>query len=52
MEFLDMGGYAAYVWTSFGVSLVVLLANVLYNRSQLNKMKLRAKKLAQTRRKA
>lgn len=28
--FLDMGGYAAYVWPSYGLTFVVLLANVLW----------------------
>jgi len=28
-EFLNMGGYASYVWTSYGIALVVLLANVI-----------------------
>lgn len=27
-EFLAMGGYAAYVWPSFGLTLVVLIHNV------------------------
>ena len=27
-EFLDMGGYAFYVWTSYGITLVILVANV------------------------
>jgi len=27
-DFLVMGGYAAYVWPSFGVTLVVLIHNV------------------------
>ena len=27
-EFLHMGGYATYVWSSYGISLVVLLANL------------------------
>jgi heme exporter protein D len=27
-EFLYMGGYGFYVWTSYGICLVVLLANV------------------------
>ena len=26
-EFFDMGGYALYVWGSFGVTAVVLIAN-------------------------
>lgn len=28
-EFLAMGGYGFYVWTSYGICLVVLLANVI-----------------------
>ena len=27
-EFIDMGGYGAYVWSSYGIALVVLVANV------------------------
>ncbi|VAW82560.1 hypothetical protein MNBD_GAMMA14-614 [hydrothermal vent metagenome] len=27
-DFLHMGGYAAYVWSSYGITLVVLLANL------------------------
>jgi heme exporter protein D len=27
-EFLAMGGYGFYVWTSYGICLIVLLANV------------------------
>lgn len=28
-EFLHMGGYAFYVWTSYGLALLVLAANAL-----------------------
>jgi heme exporter protein D len=28
-EFFNMGGYAFYVWTSYGLTLVVLLANII-----------------------
>ncbi|UCC55542.1 MAG: heme exporter protein CcmD [Gammaproteobacteria bacterium] len=28
-EFLDMGGYAVYVWSSYGITLIVLVANVI-----------------------
>jgi heme exporter protein D len=28
-EFLAMGGYAFYVWTSYGLTLIVLLANII-----------------------
>lgn len=27
-EFLAMGGYAAYVWTAFGLTAAVLLINI------------------------
>lgn len=27
-EFLNMGGYAFYVWSSYGLSLLVLILNV------------------------
>ena len=27
-EFFAMGGYAFYVWTSYGLALVILLANL------------------------
>ena len=28
-EFLHMGGYAAYVWSAYGISLVVLITNII-----------------------
>ena len=28
-QFLSMGGYAFYVWTSYGVTFFVLLANII-----------------------
>jgi len=27
-EFLLMGGYAGYVWSAYGITLVVLIANI------------------------
>jgi len=27
-EFFHMGGYAFYVWTSYGIALLILLVNV------------------------
>jgi heme exporter protein D len=29
-EFFHMGGYAAYVWSAYGVCLVVMVANAVY----------------------
>jgi len=28
-EFFAMGGYALYVWTAYGLTLIVLLANII-----------------------
>ena len=33
-EFFAMGGYAFYVWTSYGLTLLVLLANIIIPVSQ------------------
>jgi heme exporter protein D len=37
-EFFHMGGYAFYVWTSYGIALIVLLANVLMPARQRKKL--------------
>ena len=37
-EFLDMGGYAFYVWTSYGIALAVLLINVILPLRQRKKL--------------
>ena len=29
MDFLNMGGYAFYVWTSYGISLAVMILNII-----------------------
>ncbi|MCL4791412.1 MAG: heme exporter protein CcmD [Gammaproteobacteria bacterium] len=34
-EFFAMGGYAKYVWSSFGVTAIVLILNLLAARRQL-----------------
>ncbi len=36
-EFFAMDGYAAYVWSSFGISLLVLLVNVWWAHWRLKK---------------
>ena len=45
-EFLNMGGYAFYVWTSFGLALIVLTANIWYavkrKRQVIQQLKRRA----------
>jgi heme exporter protein D len=37
-EFFHMGGYAFYVWTSYGLALIVLLLNVLGPLRQRKKL--------------
>ena len=34
MDFLHMGGYAAYVWSSFALTAAVLLINIISARRQ------------------
>jgi heme exporter protein CcmD len=46
-EFLDMGGYARYVWTAFGLTTVVLVGNYLAARRRYATTRQRlARKLA------
>ncbi len=37
-EFFHMGGYGFYVWTSYGIALVVLLANMIAPLRQRRKI--------------
>jgi heme exporter protein D len=34
-EFLDMGGYAGYVWPSYGLTLAVVVLNIVWARRLL-----------------
>jgi heme exporter protein D len=37
-EFLHMGGYGFYVWTSYGISLLVLMLNIIAPLNQRKKL--------------
>jgi len=37
-EFFDMGGYALYVWPSYGLALVILIANLVSPLLQRRKL--------------
>ena len=37
-EFFHMGGYAFYVWTSYGLAMIVLLLNVILPIRQRKKL--------------
>jgi heme exporter protein CcmD len=34
-EFFDMGGYAAFVWPAYGVTLAVIVLNIVWARQAL-----------------
>jgi heme exporter protein D len=34
-EFLNMGGYAAYVWPSYGLTLAIIVLNIVWARRLL-----------------
>jgi heme exporter protein D len=43
-EFLNMGGYAAYVWPSYGLTLTVIILNVLWARRLLARSRKEARR--------
>jgi heme exporter protein D len=43
-EFLNMGGYAAYVWPSYGLTLVVIILNIVWARRLLAKSREEARR--------
>lgn len=47
-EFLHMGGYAAYVWSSYGLALIVLIPTMLLpfrdNKQLIRKIKAKYKR--------
>ncbi|MDJ0956644.1 MAG: heme exporter protein CcmD [Arenicellales bacterium] len=44
-EFFHMGGYAAYVWSAYGLSVAVLVLNVIAARKRNLNVKREIKKL-------
>jgi heme exporter protein D len=50
-EFFQMGDYAFYIWTSYGLALVVLVANLIFPVvNERNLLRLIARKLRRKRR--
>ena len=43
MEFFEMGGYASYVWSAFGLTTLVLVANIISARNLLKRTKTQIK---------
>jgi heme exporter protein D len=48
-EFLNMGGYAFYVWTSYGIAAVVLVLNILIPLRQHRRLLVRIARRARRR---
>lgn len=47
LEFLKMGGYAFYVWTSYAVALLLLAGVVIWSARQFRSVRNRAIRRAQ-----
>lgn len=51
-DFLDMGGYALWVWSAYGLTVLVMVANVILARSRLRRstarLRARAGRLARS----
>ena len=45
MEYLNMGGYAAYVWSSYGIVAIVLILNILSSLKRYQSILVRIKKM-------
>jgi|TARA_B110000196_G_scaffold235936_1_gene204412 heme exporter protein D len=45
IEFLEMGGYAAYVWSCYGIVALVLLLNSISSWRRYQNLLLRLKRL-------
>ena len=46
-EFLHMGGYAGYVWSAYGIALIVLIANLLQPVFSNRKLRKRLQRIHQ-----
>ena len=44
-EFISMGGYAPFVWSSFGIVLIVLVGNIVAAKSQRRRITAEIKRL-------
>ena len=42
--FLQMGGYAAYVWPSYGLTLIVIVLNIVWARRLLARSRAEARR--------
>lgn len=42
-NFIEMGGYAPYVWSAYGITLSVFLLNIFFSLNEKKKVKKRIK---------
>lgn len=49
MAFLDMGGYAPFVWPAYAVTLAVVILNVVWARRALGRARAEARRRLRTR---
>lgn len=47
--FLGMGGYAAYVWPSYGLTLTIIILNIVWARRLLARSRTEARRRMATR---
>jgi len=50
--FFDMGGYAAFVWPAYAVTLAVIVLNIVWARRALARSRAEARRRLQTQREA
>jgi heme exporter protein CcmD len=43
-EFLDMGGYAPFVWPAYGLTLAVIVLNIVWARRSLSRAREEARR--------
>jgi heme exporter protein D len=43
-EFFDMGGYAAYVWPAYAITLAVIVLNIIWARRALERSRAEAQR--------
>ena len=43
-EFLDMGGYARFVWPSYALVVIAIALNIFWARSALNRARIEARR--------
>lgn len=46
-EFLHMGGYGGFVWSAYGIALLVLIANVWFPLQAHRQLRKRAKRISE-----